>query len=92
MRPFESTPEGLAADSNVTALLGTTVLVTNPAHPSTDTNGSMTNLMVTLPSNAVSGTLTVRDALGNKATTTTSVYKPKVKLSATSGVRRPTSR
>ncbi len=77
--------EGLAANSNVTALLGTTVLVTNPVHPSTDANGSMTNLMVTLPSNAVSGTLTVRDALGNKATTTTSVYKPKVKLSATSG-------
>ncbi len=77
--------EGLAANSNVTALLGTTVLATNPTHPVTDANGTMSDLMVTLPSTAKTGTLTVRDASGNKATTTVSVYKPKVKLGATSG-------
>ncbi len=47
--------EGLAANSTVTATLGSTVLVTNPAHPSTDANGNMTNLMVTLPSTAKTG-------------------------------------
>ena len=72
--------EGLAANSAVTALLGTTVLITTPAHPSSDANGNMTDLMVTLPSNAVSGTITIKDASGNSATTPVSVYKPKVKL------------
>ena len=72
--------EGLAANSAVTALLGTTVLVTNPAHPSTDANGNMSDLMVTLPSTAKTGTITIKDAAGNSATTPVSVYKPKVKL------------
>ncbi len=77
--------EGLPANSNVTALLGTTPLATNPAHPVTDANGTMSDLMVTLPSTAKTGILTVKDALGNKVTTTVTVYKPKVKLGATSG-------
>ncbi len=77
--------EGLAANSTVTALLGSATLVTTPAHPSSDANGSMTNLVVTLPSNAVSGNITIEDAAGNKATTPVSIYKPKVKLGSTSG-------
>jgi hypothetical protein len=76
--------EGLAASSNVSALLGTTALVTNPAHPTTDSNGTMSDLMVTFPSTAKSGTLTVKDSSGNSATTKVSVYKPKVTLGATS--------
>ena len=77
--------EGLAASSSVTALLGTTVLVTNPAHPITDTNGNLTNLMVTLPSTAKTGTITIKDAAGDTATAKVSVYKPKVTFSASSG-------
>jgi hypothetical protein len=75
--------EGLAASSNVTALLGSTTLVTNPAHPATDANGTMTNLQVTLPTTAKSGTITVKDSAGNSATTKVAVYKPKVTLPTT---------
>jgi large repetitive protein len=75
--------EGLAASSNVTALLGTTVLATSPAHPTTDSSGNMTDLMVTLPSTAKTGSIIIKDASGNSAKTTVLVYKPKVKLSLT---------
>jgi hypothetical protein len=78
--------EGLAASSSVTALLGSTVLATSPAHPTTDSSGNMTDLMVTLPSTAKTGTLSIKDAAGNLAKTTVSVYKPKVKLAVTGGV------
>jgi hypothetical protein len=76
--------EGLAASSSVTALLGTTVLATSPAHPTTDSNGNMTDLMVTLPATAKTGSITIKDAAGNSAKATVSVYKPKLKLAETS--------
>jgi hypothetical protein len=76
--------EGLAASSPVTATLGTTVLTTNPVHPSSDASGNMTDLMVTIPTTAKSGTLTIKDAAGNHATDSVTVYKPKVKLALTS--------
>ncbi len=52
----------------------------------------MTNLKVTLPTTAKTGTITIKDAAGNKATAAITMYKPKVKLARTSAGPSRTSR
>jgi hypothetical protein len=59
-------------------------LTTNPASPTSDTNGNIGSLTVTIPTTATvgTGTLTITDASSDKATTKVFIYKP----TATAGV------
>jgi hypothetical protein len=72
--------QGLTASSLVTATLAGTSgdLTTNPPTPSTSANGSVSDLLVTLPTTAGTGSkvLSIKDASGHAATTTLEVYKP----------------
>jgi hypothetical protein len=79
---------GFAASTTLTAKLSgvTGNLTTNPASPTTDTNGSLGNLMVTIPAGVGAGnhTLTLSDGT-HTATATITVYAPKITLTENSG-------
>ena len=78
----------LAATSSVTATLSGVSgnLVTNPADPTTDSNGTLSDLVVTIPASAAAGnhTLTLSDGT-NKATATVTLFAPKLTLTETTG-------
>ncbi len=77
--------QGLAASSAVTVALDGTALVVTAGNPTTDTNGSVGYLTVTLPATLATGshTLTVTDAAGNVASEVLMAVTPTVTLSDT---------
>jgi hypothetical protein len=85
----EISAQGLTAASTVTATLAGTSgdLTTNPADPTTSANGTVSSLLVTIPTTAGTGSkvLSIKDASGHAATTTLEVYKPVGTPAAKSG-------
>ena len=79
---------GFSASTTVTATLSGVSghLTTNPSSPTTDTNGSLSNVVVTIPASVSAGnhTLTISDGT-HTTTATISVYAPSITLTEKSG-------
>jgi hypothetical protein len=87
---FSVDAAGFAASSALTAKISgsSAALATTPVSPTSDSNGTINGLAITLPTTGLAvgvHTLSITDASGGVAATTVTIYAPTLKISANSG-------